>query len=77
MAKATKLLPVSEYRVTLELSQDEAQTLRGVTERIAGSTHLTKRRFMAAIGRALADQEVLSNFSDADLSSSEKVIYFL
>ena len=77
MAKATKLLPVSEYRVTLELSQDEAQTLRGVTERIGGSTHLTKWRFMAAIGRALADQEVLSNFSDADLSSSEKVIYFL
>ena len=58
MAKATKNLPPRTYTVTLELSQNEAETLYIVTRHIGGPSEITRRGFMDAIGDALRDAGV-------------------
>ena len=80
MAKATKrLLPafpvVPKYTVTLELSQNEAETLFAVTTRIGGVPEKSRRQFMDNIGKALSNAGV--NAVDFKTQASNRAIYFL
>lgn len=73
MAKATKevkqvqVTRIEEQEtITLELSKEEAELLRFITESIAGSTTKSQRRYADAIAYALreANIEYRSDFSD-------------
>jgi hypothetical protein len=82
MAKATKtIIPpkpaVEEYTITLVLSQEEAETLKGVTERIGGPDDAgTRRRRMMDIGQVLYDVGVRGGFTDYEVEPSNRAIYF-
>jgi hypothetical protein len=83
MAKAKKMVippkpVVNEYLVTLEMTLEEARTLRGITERIGGPAGGgTLRGNMDTIGRALHDAGVDSNFGSDDTEKANRAIYFI
>ena len=80
MAKATRTtippVPVEpKVVITLELSIEEAETLKGITDRIGGP--LTGRRsHMTAVHRALYDAGVRGNIWDDEVEQSNRAIYF-
>ena len=70
MAKASRLtippVPVEpKVIITLELSIEEAETLRGVTQRIGGPVD-GRRGHMSAIGKALSDAGVQYDIPETD-----------
>ncbi len=80
MAKATRTtippVPVEpKVIITLELSIEEAETLRGITQRIGGTAH-SRRGHMSAIGRALSDAGVQYDIPETDTEYGGRAIYF-
>ena len=75
MAKATKQ-QITTYTITLEMTQDEAETLKGVTELIGGS-ETGKRGHMYKIGHALFDAGIRAGFTESDIDPANRAIYFL
>ena len=75
MAKATKQ-QITTYTITLEMTQDEAETLKGVTEFIGGPEN-GKRGHMSKIGHALYDAGIRSGFTGSDIDPANRAIYFL
>ena len=80
MAKASKLtippVPV-EPRVVimLELSIEEAETLKGITDRIGGPFK-GRRSHMSAIALALYDAGVRGTIEDSEVEQQNRAIYF-
>jgi hypothetical protein len=72
MAKAIQHRKIS---ITLELDEDEAQTLRDVCDMIGGIPDLSRRRFMQSIGDAL-DSAGVVNSEKEDVSPAHSSIYF-
>ena len=75
MAKVTKR-PITKYTITLEMTQDEAETLKGVTEFIGGPEN-GKRGHMSNIGHALRGAGIRSGFTESDIDPVNRAIYFL
>ena len=80
MAKATRTtippVPVEpKVVITLELSIEEAETLKGITDRIGGP--LTGRRsHIGAISCALYDAGVRGAIEDSEVEQQNRAIYF-
>ena len=80
MAKATRTtippVPVEpKVVITLELSIEEAETLRGIAGRIGGSP-TGRRRHMDAISSALYIAGVRGSIGDSEVEKSNQAIYF-
>jgi hypothetical protein len=78
MATATKTIqppaaPV--YRVTLDLSMEEAELLYGILDRIGGCPS-GRRRFATSIRTALIDAGVSSSFGEYETEACNRAIYF-
>ena len=77
MAKATKCeiqLPAPPYTVTLELNQDEAETLHQILRNIGGDAFNPPRRNVRSIERALNEAGV--RYTKHPYESWAKEIYF-
>ena len=80
MAKASKLtippVPVEpKVVIMLELSIEEAETLKGITDRIGGPGY-GRRSHMNAVGRALYDAGVRGTIEDDEVEQKNRAIYF-
>ena len=80
MAKASKLtippVPVEpKVVIMLELSIEEAETLKGITDRIGGPLY-GRRSHMNAVGRALYDAGVRGTIDDDEVEQKNRAIYF-
>ena len=80
MAKATKTtippVPVEpKVVITLELSIEEAETLKGVADRVGGPLE-GKRSHMGAISLALYNEGVRGNIKDDEVKEGLRAIYF-
>ena len=80
MAKASKLtippVPVEpKVVIMLELSIEEAETLKGITNRIGGPLK-GRRSHMDAIALALYDAGVRGNIAEGEVDQKNRAIYF-
>jgi hypothetical protein len=72
MATAEKV--PANYKVTLTLNQNEAETLRRLLSKIGGDPKTTRRRFTNSIASAL--QKAGVNYVDVRLAPSSESIWF-
>ena len=80
MAKASKLtippVPVEpKVVIMLELSIEEAETLKGITDRIGGPVD-GRRSHMNAVGRALYNAGVRGTIEDDEVEQKNRAICF-
>ena len=80
MAKATRTtippVPVEpKVVITLELSIEEAETLKGITDRIGGPLK-GRRSHMEAISSALYFAGVRCSIGDSEVEQSNRTLYF-
>ena len=73
MAKVTKQR-ITTDTIILEMTQDEAETLKGVTEFIGGPEN-GKRGHMSKIDPANAG--IRSGITESDIDPANRAIYFL
>jgi hypothetical protein len=80
MAKATsRIIPpaptAARTEITLILSQEEAETLKGIAERIGGPIE-GRRRHLLDIGGALYNAGIRSGIDDNEVEPERRSIYF-
>lgn len=75
MAKAKKVVPERTYEVQLTLTQEEAETLRTICQRIGGSPEFTRRKHADSIKEALIDIGV--DYVETDICPKSRAIYFI
>lgn len=63
---------VKPQGVTLELTMDEAQTLRDVLAKVGGSPRVSRRRHIAALSKAMEDAGIYYG----DLQDMTGSVYF-
>jgi hypothetical protein len=76
MAKATFLAVPAVRHINLQLSQDEAQTMRTILNFVGGSPTESRRKHASAVTAALQSLGVIQNVDDVRGQAGDRGIYF-